>query len=438
MFLQRRTIERRALTQQKRRGGSLVLIAIMLIVLCGCTALCIDIGWTALAKSELQNAADASAAAGSAQLLANYGAYSLPSQSDPAGVITSAKSSAMAYCTQYAGFNKAGEVSSLNLRSSDVQFGFMDGSGNVTYGTSSYPNTVQVIVRRDSYANAALPLFFAPVIGTQSWSLTATASSTIYTGVITSFNPNGGGVGSSFSNTSAGGGSGSSGAYGGWGSSYAHGSGTGSFNCTLLPVAFDVNDWNAFMASGVSPDGGVHDDANNTPQIKVYPSPKNSPGNFGLLCIGPWTNATPDYEDWILNGPSAADLQTLIDEGLFPVSQAAPQPWKGSPGLRSTLSSYFTRIIGKPRLLPLFAPAASSPYQAASGSGSNTTYAIVGFAGVKVTSVSGSGSSLNISVQPCDVIDPTAVFDAASVYPAGTEPATQLHTFSHPAPKFTY
>lgn len=416
-----------------------MLIAIMLIVLCGCTALCIDIGWTALAKSELQNAADASAAAGSAKLLANYGAYSLPSQSNPTGVIALAKSSALTNCSNFAGYNKAGDVASLNLLTSDVQFGFMDGSGNVTYGSTNYPNTVQVMLRRDSYANAPLPLFFAPVIGTRSWNLTASASATIYNGVITSFNPNGGGIGSSFANSSSGAGSGTTGgAYGGWGSSYASSTGCGSFNCTLLPVAFDVNEWNAFMAAGVSPDGSVHTDATNTPQIKVYPSPKQSPGNFGLLCIGPWTNATPDYENWILNGPSASDLQTLINEGLFPVSQSAPQPWKGSPGLRTTLSSYFAQIIGKPRLLPLFQPASSNPYQAASGSGSNTTYAIVGFAGVKVTAVSGSGVNLNISVQPCDVIDPTAVFDAASVYPAGTEPASQLRTFAHPTPKLTF
>jgi len=169
----------------------------------------------------------------------------------------------------------------------------------------------------------------------------------------------------------------------------------------------------------------------------VYPNPKNSPGNFGLLCIGPWTNATPDYSNWVLNGPSASDLQCLINAGSFPVSQSSPKPWKGSPGLRSTLSSYFSQIIGQPRLLPLFQPASDSPYQAASGSGSNTTYAIVGFVGVKVTQVTGHGENLNISVQPCDVTDPTAVFDAASVYPVGAAPTSQLSSFAHPSPKFT-
>jgi hypothetical protein len=250
--------------------------------------------------------------------------------------------------------------------------------------------------------------------------------------LITSFNPSGGGVGSTFNPTPSGT---SAGAYGGWGNTY--GNSGSSFNCTLLPLAFDVNHWNQFLANGTSPDGNVHTDGCGIPQIQVYPSPKNSPGNFGLLDIGAWTNSTPVYSNWVLNGPSATDIQYLVNNGEFPVSMTTPKDWKGSPGLRTALSSSFSQIIGEPRLLPLFQPASQSPYQAASGTGSNTTYAIVGFVGVKVCLVAGSGSNLNISVQPCSVIDPTAVFDSTSVYPLGTAPATQLQAFTITAPKLT-
>jgi hypothetical protein len=296
---------------------------------------------------------------------------------------------------------------------------------------------VKVTVRRDASSNGRLPFFFGPAIGRKDTALTATASTTIYTGLVTSFGPvsqvsgGSGGTGSGVSS-----GSGGSAGGGAWGDGYwSNGS---SMKCTLLPVAFDVNTWNTFFATGVSPDGSIHSDANGTATIHIYPSPKQSPGNFGLLCIGPWTNADPTYKNWILNGPSASDLQYLASNGFFPVSLSTPKAWKGTPGLRSTLTSSFSAIIGQPRLLPLFQPKSTTPYQAASGNGSNTTYSIVGFAGVTVTSVSGQGSNMDITVQPCSVLDPTAVFDSTTVYPAGAQPTGQMKAFTFVTSKLSH
>ena len=101
------------------------------------------------------------------------------------------------------------------------------------------------------------------------------------------------------------------------------------------------------------------------------------------------------------------------------------------------MQDHLAAIIGQPRLLPLFKPASTSPYQAASGNGSNTTYSIVGFAGVTVTSVSGAGVNLSICVQPCSVLDPTAVFDSTSIYPVGAQPAGQLKTFTFLSPRLS-
>jgi len=127
--------------------------------------------------------------------------------------------------------------------------------------------------------------------------------------------------------------------------------------------------------------------------------------------------------NWLLNGPSSSDLQFLLDSGELPTSPQAPRAWKGTPGLRTALRKAFTDIIGQPRLLPLFQPASLTPYQAASGRASNATYNIVGFVGVTVTSVTGAGDHLNITVQPCDVTDTTAVFDPSTIYPAGRRAA---------------
>lgn len=418
-----------------RRGVIAVMVAVLMIVLLTFISLCVDIGWATLTRSQLQHAADAAALAGVSPLLSNYSNYSIAIPYNRNQILTTAENSASDYSIRYAGYNAAGDVHNLALLATDVQFGYTDANNVFFPGASGYPNTVQVKVRRDNTANAPLPLFFASVMGTSNLSLTSTSSATIYTGLITAFNPQGGGEGAAFFPTSGCGNA--SGGYGNWGNSYASASAGTSFNCTLLPVAFDVNHWNQFLATGTSADGTTNVDGNNMPMLKIYPAPQNSPGNFGLLCIGPWTNATPVYENWILNGPSATDLQTLVGNEQFPVSLSTPKPWKGSPGLRTALSSYFAQIIGQPRLLPLFQPCSESPYQAASGSGSNTTYAIVGFVGVKVCLVSGSGSNLNISVQPCSVVDPTAVFDSATIYPAGAAPGAQLQSFTHPMPKFT-
>ncbi|MBI3866138.1 MAG: hypothetical protein HY290_30025 [Planctomycetia bacterium] len=414
--------------RKPRRGAITVFVALMLIVIFAATALCIDIGWTTLTKSQLQTAADAAAAAGAGQLGENYAAYSTPRQPNKAGLIAQAIQDTDRYTGMYGSYNSAGGVKSLSILAGDMQVGFTDAHGNYqASGYAGYPNTITVVARRDASANAPLPLFFAPLLGKKTQDLSATASATIYTGLISGFDPNGGGVST--------GGEFNGGGGGGWGGGYWS-SGDG-FDCGLLPVAFDVNTWTQFFSTGLSSDGTVHTDSTGAAQIQIYPNPHNSPGNFGLLCIGAWTNATPDYSNWILNGPSAGDLQALCDAGSFPVSLQSPKPWKGSPGLRSTLGGDFASIIGQPRLLPLFQPASVSPYQAASGNGSNTTYAIVGFVGVTVTEATGSGNNLTICVKPCDVTDPTAVFDPSTVYPVGAEPSSQFPSFTHPVPKFT-
>ena len=298
-------------SSRERRGAILVVLALLLIPLFAFTAFCVDIGWMTVTKSQLQNAADSAAAAGARQLVDNYAAYSLPLQQNPQKLIDSAKQSANSYSTTYGTYNGAGDVKSLVLRPEDIQIGFTDANGNFNAASTGYPNTVQVVARRDSAANRRLPLFFAPAIGQRDAALTATASATIYSGLITSFDPKGGGesFGKEFN-----GGSG-----GAWGEDYES-SGMGFCNL-LLPVAFDVNDWNTFVATGVSPDGLKQTDAAGSPQIHIYPSPQQAPGNFGLLNCGPWTNSTPSYRNWILNGPTANDVQYLLDSGLCPVSQ---------------------------------------------------------------------------------------------------------------------
>jgi Flp pilus assembly protein TadG len=380
----------RALTRSSRRGAVAVLVAALLIPILAFVALSVDIGWITLTRDELQSAADSAAAAAAQQLMSGSVQYSIPGATQ-GSILSTAETAATTYATQYSGFNAAGGVSSLSLNNADIQFGFTSANGTYSAGASGFPNTVKVVMRRDGSANGNLGLFFAPLLGVTSESLTATAAATIYTaGTISGFNSSAG------------------------------------VNGRLLPVTMDVNAWNTFMATGQSPDGTIHAGPNGAPQIQVYPSPGNAPGNFGLICVGTPSNSTPAFSSWIDSGPSPSDLEYLNSNGLVPVSASSPQQWKGGPGLKSALSSDFASVVGQPHMIPVFQPVSTSPYQAASGNGSNTYYNIVNLVGVTITQATGNGSNMNISVQPCSTLDPTAMYSTSSIVPAltGTQPGT--------------
>jgi Flp pilus assembly protein TadG len=386
------------LHNRRRKGVVAILVAILSVGLFGMVAFAVDIAWIASTKARLQAAADAAAQAGARQLINGYVLYNYPLATGQASIISSSEATAKTYAKNFAGYNGAGEVSSLTLKDSDIEFGYTDKFGNysVVTGASPFPNTVKVTLRRDSSANGALGLFFAPVLGISSESLTATATAVIYTATnVNSFN------------TSLG------------------------LNSGMLPVALDINVWRNFYATGQSSDGNIYNGLNGQPQLQIYPSPANAPGNFGLLSVGQPSSATPTYRNWIQNGPSVDDMQYLASNNLMPVSASSPEPWVGGPGMTTTLEGDFAGVENKPRLIPVFQPISTSPYQAAGLQGSNAYYNIVGFVGVTINQATGNGTNMNISVQPAGVIDPTLNYDPTTLVPAG-EGSTTTTTFALP------
>jgi len=378
---------------RRRKGVVAVLMAVLAVPLLGMVAFSVDMAWIAATKSRLQAAADAAVLAGARQLSSNFNSYSTSPQNGQAAILTSAEAAAKTYAKSFAGYNAAGNVGSLTLADADVVFGYTTKTGtySVLSGTSQYPNTITVTLRLDGTNNAALGLFFAPMLGVPSTTVTATASSVIYvSGQITGFNSSLG------------------------------------INGLLMPVALDVNAWNTFIATGVSPDGTTQLGTNGQPQLQVYPSPGNAPGNFGLLSVGPPSTNTPTFSTWINNGESPSDMQYLSTHNLMPVSPSSPQPWAGGPGMKSALQSDFASAMGQGRLIPLFQPVSTSPYQAANGNGSNATYNIVGFVGVTITQADGRGNNMNISVQAATVIDPTLVYSTVPAGEGSSSPATLL------------
>jgi hypothetical protein len=380
-------------TDTRNRGGIAPLVAILLVPLLGMLAFSIDLGYIMVVQSDLQNAADAAALAGAERLQNLYVLYNLPGQAQQSQILTLATTNTgtddcpMYTAERFAHYNNAGGVS-INVPDSDVVLGFTDASGNYTAALNGrFPNTITVTTRRQGAAgsptNGSLPLFFSPIFGRSTADLQATSQATIYSGDISTFQVIPG------------------------------------IDSHVLPVALDVTVWQRFYLTGQSPDGTINPGPNNAPQLNVYPCPGNAPGNFGLLDVGPPANNTPAFRDWIDDGVTPNDINYLLANNMLPVSILSPSSWKGGPGLKSTLEDDFASQIGKPNLLPLFQPYSLSPYQAMTGTGSNAAYAIVGFVGVQISSASGSGSSLQIAVQPMGVIDATSVI--ANPQPAGTQ-----------------
>ena len=420
-----------------RRAGIAPLTALLLIPLLGMVAFAVDMGWIVLVQSDLQNAADSAALAGAGQLMNGFVSYHLPNQTkNQPGILSTAESAAKSSAKKFAGLNAAGGVSSLTLLDSDIQFGFTDASGNYTVaGSGVYPNTVKVTVLRDRTANTSLGLFFAPVLGISTKDLKATASATIYAANI-----------NSFANTS-------------------------SLAARLLPVTYDVNAWNNFLATGQDPDGNTTLDANGNPEITVFPSVKES-GNFGYLGLDDAHAGASTVSSWITSGLTQSDLQTLQSNSasdetpLIPLSShnQSIQPsastdgmgswnWVGDTGMKTSDIHTLSNYVGDRFLLPLFTPldpgttttttttnkkgqtttsTTTTPYSAGNGNGSHYYYNIVQFVSVTITAVDGK----SVVVQPsATMINPTWDILSSSV-PAGTgtgaASTTNATTFATP------
>lgn len=388
---------------RNRRAAVAPLAALLMTFLVGMLAFSIDIGYICSVQAELQDAADAAALAGAQQLQNPFVAYYSPgiTESQQQSIYTtvttdtSSPLSPIPTAQQYAAYNQAGGVY-VQVPTTDVSFQYYDGTtfSAPNYSSNFFPNTVTVKTRRDKVSNGPLGLFFAPIFGLSSTSLTAAASATIYAGDVSSLQVIPG------------------------------------VNAHILPVALDVNAWTNFANGNFSSpwvSGVVTTASNGNSQLQVYIQNTNTPGSFGLLDVGVPSNNAPAFRNWIDNGTTPNDISYLLNNELLPVSLTVPKQWKCGPGLTSTLLSNFQSQVGEANLIPLFVPVSptgstaptASNYVAASNNGQGATYAIVGFAGVKISQAQGSGGNMTISIQPAAIVDPTAVILNASPARAG-------------------
>jgi Flp pilus assembly protein TadG len=409
------------LSRGGRKGAIAPLTAILMIPLVAMLAFAVDMGYITHTHNELQAAADAAALAGANQLIDNYTAYHVAGTSPSAKetLLKAAGDSARAKAKAYAGDNSAADAASLTLLDSDIELGFTDANGQYTAlpAYSGYPNTLKVTLRRDASANGPLPMFFARALGVNTVDLTATATASIYAGRIDGFR------------------------------------GTTPVRSRILPVAYDVNDWNDFLKGTYQPWMTVEKDSAGLPRLSVYTSVKDR-GNFGQLSLDQSNDGASTIKGWIHDGVTGEELQGGYTKGLLPLSSHNPNSlpdWKGNPGVKDTTIQAIGDHVNDLYLLPLYKPfstgqgsssssnngngngkgnGSGSDYQAGQGQGSNYYYTIVQFVGVKISAVDHTGNPKVVKVQASSLIDPNALYtDLLPVQPpSGSSPVVTTFT----------
>ena len=150
--------ERRA----RRHGNVLLAFAILIPALFAVVSLAVDYGRVQLAKSELQDAADAAA---------KYAAAGIPA------------GNAVNFAKTAAGANFA-LGSAVSLTDADIVTGNFDSTNSPKFSSARTPlNAVQVTARRTASRGTGIPLIFASLIGFSSCDVTATSVAKIDTGI---------------------------------------------------------------------------------------------------------------------------------------------------------------------------------------------------------------------------------------------------------------
>jgi hypothetical protein len=383
-------------------------------------AFAVDLNYIWTADTELQNAADAIALKAAAELLAPNLVACLPATTPAAWDILeqqAAQNAALA-AQAYAGSQRAAG-SPLVVNSDDVQVGYIQdptAAADTPAGqfqqpsAGHFPNSVQVTVRLDGSVPAGpLSLFFGPLLGTPNSARQATATATLRGQNITGF--------------------------------------TGPGN-RLLPIALSSSSYQSMFGVPTAPGGNIgHGNGSVRPVAPSVPPPPpvgvllqdifrvilpitggllpplnvslspdsvpeaqaailfTSPGDFYLVSLQNAPVGNPfTYINWILNGPSAADLATFGPNGLQATATAPVNMYAG-PALDSLVEVALLLTIGQTRIVPVF-----NSYTP----GVNPTYQVIGFLAVTVVGVNLAGLSPTITLQPTSTLDATATLGGGS------------------------
>ena len=162
---------------KNQAGVSAVIVAIVLTMLIGFTALAVDVGYMYVTKNELQNVADASALAGAGYLGSIYENLSYDEQQTH----VFSRDNIVGVAQQVAFKNQAAKMN-ISINDADVTIGAWDG-GTGTLAPMAAPivgpDAVKVIARRDGSANGPILTFFARIFNIDTVNVSADATAAL-------------------------------------------------------------------------------------------------------------------------------------------------------------------------------------------------------------------------------------------------------------------
>ncbi len=307
----------------KRRGVTIVLVAVSMFMLLGFAVLVIDVGAMFNVRGDLQRTADSAALAGVSAYISDemnmvrFGGGSI------GPVITNGRSRVH----EYAGMNATFGSSGIDINTSDIKMGQIDLlSATSPVDSDAMPNNfnaVSVLARRDHLANGPLKLFFAPIFGKSSTNITASATA--------AFDDRFSGIDTEDEN------------------------GAGILPFTIHKDAFQQELLNGGDQYGFS-EPNVYNGPDNIREIRLFPYPLSGDplaygdGNFGYLNIGnPSESAAIEAvqieegvsDDEFLAEIGTTDLKFKDDDG-YPITYQID----GSPGLSATAESSIELRVG--------------------------------------------------------------------------------------------
>lgn len=349
----------------QRKGAVIVMVAVLLMVLLGCAALAVDIGYLYVARAELQRTADAAAMAG-AQAMGRDSSTPFGEYLYPEDIYSQAES--------YALFNQAAQQDVVLDRNADIIIGFLanpqDRSAAIQIVSLDQANAVQVIARRSANTGGEIPLFFAPLWGINSSSVSASAIAVLDDRF------------------------------------YAYRGDNG------MPFTLDENTWNDQIVQGNGPDTygydtqtqSISNSPDGVPEVKLFPEKTKGKGggnagagNFGLLHIGSGSNGVPNLRDQITNGISQDDFVEMTGEPMvkfynYESGTAVTYSINGDPGIKAGIEDAIQGKVGQ--VVGIFIN------NGVSGTGANTSYNVISIRFVRVMNVNLNGNDKAIMIQP--------------------------------------
>jgi Flp pilus assembly protein TadG len=364
--------------RRSRRGAMLVVVALVIVVLCGITGMAVDLGRLAVCRTQLQNAADSSALAGASALGTDN--LILPSAYvNQTSDISTSRTLAQTFA-QNNKYDLNGSRTIVLDKNSDISVGVLatpitPSSVFSTPAKGPY-NSVQVRTYINSTHGGNLNLLFAPVMGQNSASLQTSSVATVELHTISTYK--------AFSNRSS----------------------------PILPITMSYSDWQKMVNNQTGLDALSFDStsgmlalgSDGLQEQQLYPGSNGTSSNNGLLQFGVSNHGDSTVKAQILSGPTYGQLTTQWPPNGSPTWSASNTLSIGAdPGWRATNFDDLSSILGQVRLIPI--NDGTSP-----GNGANGSYTIVAFAPVRIMSSNKAGNGSGYAmVQTAVINDPSVV-----------------------------